>query len=268
MSGFRRRLMMSIGKVEEVSPYPPDYVDDGRLWAYATISEDGTYQLTDDQHSYWSAMEIDGVAATLDRSQYLTAGEHIVKITMKDPSTLLGIFRGRSIYNKIIVPSCVTTLGDNCFRETAAQIVLHKELITSIGTQILLRATGSFGDIDFPNLTSFTGNSNFNDYYDASNSKIKNLGSIDTLPMQVFRGFVPKDNKYIIPATVTSIGQLAFYNRGSFTYYCYPVNPPTFGSSVFYDTPLAIYVPAESVEAYKAASGWSTYTNVIQAIPE
>lgn len=30
---------------------------------------------------------------------------------------------------------------------------------------------------------------------------------------------------------------------------------------------LTIYVLAESVDAYKAASGWSTYADKIQAIP-
>jgi len=30
---------------------------------------------------------------------------------------------------------------------------------------------------------------------------------------------------------------------------------------------LVIYVPAESVDAYKSASGWSYYANQIQAIP-
>lgn len=268
MSEFRRRLMMAIGKVEEVSPYPPDYVDDGRLWAYATIPEDGTYQVTDDQHAYWSGLEIDGVTATLDRSQYLTAGEHLMKITMNTPATLLGILRGRPIYTKIIVPSCVTTLGDYCFRETAAQIVLHKELITTIGTQILFKATAIIGDIDFPNLTTFSGHSNFNEYYGASQCKIKNLGSVTAIQMQGFRGFIPKDKTYLIPSAVTSIGQLAFYNGDyNLKYYCYPTTPPTLGSQAFQRTPLAIYVPAESVEAYKAASGWSTYANVIQAIP-
>jgi hypothetical protein len=31
---------------------------------------------------------------------------------------------------------------------------------------------------------------------------------------------------------------------------------------------LVIYVPAESVEAYKSASGWSEYEDRIQAIEE
>ena len=38
-------------------------------------------------------------------------------------------------------------------------------------------------------------------------------------------------------------------------------------SSTFYDSTCPIYVPAESVEDYKTAQGWSTYADRIQAIP-
>jgi len=40
------------------------------------------------------------------------------------------------------------------------------------------------------------------------------------------------------------------------------------GASAFNDTNnCPIYVPSESVEAYKSASGWSNYASRIQPIP-
>ena len=42
--------------------------------------------------------------------------------------------------------------------------------------------------------------------------------------------------------------------------------PPILGSSPFWTSNYTIYVPSASVDAYKAASGWSTYANRIQAI--
>ena len=43
--------------------------------------------------------------------------------------------------------------------------------------------------------------------------------------------------------------------------------PPTLGNNEFNGVQLNnIYVPAESVEAYKAASGWSSYSSIISAI--
>ena len=74
----------------------------------------------------------------------------------------------------------------------------------------------------------------------------------------------------LIPSNVSNIGNGAFS-------YCYnlsriiieAVTPPILGSDddTFYDTNnCPIYVPCESVNAYKLASGWSDYASRIQCI--
>ncbi len=73
-----------------------------------------------------------------------------------------------------------------------------------------------------------------------------------------------------IPNSVTSIGEHAFqYCRSLASVTVKAITPPALGGSVFNNThsSLVIYVPAESVEAYKAATNWSTYADKIQAIP-
>ena len=73
-----------------------------------------------------------------------------------------------------------------------------------------------------------------------------------------------------IPNSVTSIGNSAFqYCTSLASVTVEATNPPTLGNTVFNNTHanLVIYVPAESVDTYKAASGWSTYADKIQAIP-
>lgn len=77
-----------------------------------------------------------------------------------------------------------------------------------------------------------------------------------------------------LPSTVTSIGQWAFVNcTGLTSVTIEATTPPTLGDWAFYNEygteqlNITIYVPAESVEAYKAASGWSTYANRIFAMP-
>ena len=70
-----------------------------------------------------------------------------------------------------------------------------------------------------------------------------------------------------LPSTITSFGNQAFYG-------CYrmkaltilAVTPPTIGAGQTLPTAGTIYVPAESVDAYKAA--WTSYASRIQAIPE
>ena len=71
------------------------------------------------------------------------------------------------------------------------------------------------------------------------------------------------------PNSVTNIGTQAFDNCQSLASITVEAtNPPTLGSYVFSYAPnQVIYVPAESVDTYKAASGWSSYASKIQAIP-
>jgi hypothetical protein len=45
--------------------------------------------------------------------------------------------------------------------------------------------------------------------------------------------------------------------------------PPTLGNNVFVDVNFtAIYVPSSSVNAYKSAPGWSSYSSKIEEIEE
>lgn len=74
----------------------------------------------------------------------------------------------------------------------------------------------------------------------------------------------------LIPSSITNIGEYAFdYCALLSNVTVKSVTPPTLGGSIFFNTPLnlVIYVPSESVETYKSASGWSTYANKIQPIP-
>lgn len=75
----------------------------------------------------------------------------------------------------------------------------------------------------------------------------------------------------ILPESLTSLENSAFtYCRGIKAYYFYNPTPPTIGSNVFNNTASdrIIYVPAESVDAYKEATNWTTQTKYIQPIPE
>ena len=70
-----------------------------------------------------------------------------------------------------------------------------------------------------------------------------------------------------IPEDVTSIGSNAFFYCDSLTRFTInATTPPTLGLSVFSSDMISIYVPAGSVNAYKAASGWESYSSKISAI--
>ena len=72
-----------------------------------------------------------------------------------------------------------------------------------------------------------------------------------------------------VPSSVTTVKQYAFSNcTGLTNITSLATTPPTIQSNTFANVPAtcAIYVPAASVDAYKAASGWSERADYIQAI--
>ena len=70
-----------------------------------------------------------------------------------------------------------------------------------------------------------------------------------------------------IPDSVTTIGAWAFSSCSSLTsVYCKATVPPTLGNTAVFDSissDCKIYVPAESVEAYKSATRWDEYASSI-----
>lgn len=69
------------------------------------------------------------------------------------------------------------------------------------------------------------------------------------------------------PNSVTSIGDASFSSCSSLTSItCESTSPPTLGSSNNLSSITAVYVPADSVEAYKTATNWSYYADKIYPI--
>ena len=77
-----------------------------------------------------------------------------------------------------------------------------------------------------------------------------------------------------LSATLTTINTYAFYNCSALTTVIVrATTPPSLGANAFNNTPIAqgtgtIYVPDASVDAYKAATNWSTYADRIKPLSE
>lgn len=102
-----------------------------------------------------------------------------------------------------------------------------------------------------------------------TNTYVKSItfDAVETISASAFNG-CNRLQTVVLPYTTLSIGNSAF--NGIYTLYeitCYATTPPTLGSNVFsfsVNYCPAIYVPAESVEAYKTA--WSAYASYIYPI--
>ena len=68
-----------------------------------------------------------------------------------------------------------------------------------------------------------------------------------------------------IPNSVTSIGNFAFEGCSSLTsIYLFSETPVKINSSTFNNYNATLYVPQESIEAYKAADYWKDFTNIVE----
>ena len=72
-----------------------------------------------------------------------------------------------------------------------------------------------------------------------------------------------------LPSGVTAIGNNVFYGDTGLTAFTIDATvPPTMGTTPLYQVTCPIYVPCDSVNAYKAANGWSGYSSQIDCISE
>ena len=159
--------------------------------------------------------------------------------------TLIGDFgfSYTSGYTSITIPPSVTTFGQYAFNSVSG--------LNSVTIDYASNATlGSyqFGGLSITSLT------------------------IGSHPTAIGEGMFQKCTgltNLVIPSNISSINNFTFSGcTGLRSITVHSITPPTLGIGVFDNTNnCPIYVPPESVDAYKAASGWSNYAIRIQAIP-
>ena len=141
------------------------------------------------------------------------------------------------------IPNSVTSIGDWAFYGcTGLTSVTIPNSVTSIGGYAFFGCTG-LTSVTIPNSVTSIGSCAFKDCSGLTSVTIGN--------------------------SVTSIGEKAFYwCTGLKSITCEAVEPPTCGGSVFYGVKKSIplYVPAGSVEKYKAADQWKDFGEHIQPV--
>lgn len=273
---LRRRMMMQ--GMGNISPYPDPWVDDGKVWCYynVTTTESDTTILNNTYAGFASTMEVDGVSVPLsNKHRFSTLGEHLVKYGLTDPTSISGNNGGRfrqvNALKRVYLPNGITKIPGLTFYGAPRDgyILTHVVIPESVqiwgdsGQSVFYEAPSVKNSISLPNLT--TCYSTFGRAF--TEITIGNL--VASLPTGVFR----ECNRLIkvdIGSGISSIGQLSFYECGSLkTITIRAINPPSLDSQAWRKNYAltAIYVPAESVDLYKAAANWSEKASIIQAIP-
>ena len=171
----------------------------------------------------------------------------------------------------ITIPNSVTSIGDVAFfRCNSLTSVTIPDSVTKIGEGVFSSCDkleyfyGKFASND--NRCLIVGNT-LNTY--AAGSTLVSY----TIPehITIIGGNAFEYNSYIASMTisegVTLIENYAFYGCSSLKeVYCKPTTPPTGKSNMFKNnaSDRKIYVPRNSVEAYKTAEYWSEYADAIE----
>lgn len=166
---------------------------------------------------------------------------------VKFPSTLVSI--GQEAFfdcyklDNVILPDSLEAIHEDAFEgcSSLANLKLGKNITNIAGRSFF--DCSSLLSVELPEALETLGDSAF--------AECSNLETV------------------VLHAAITSIGNNAFLNDGNLNSLTVEATtPPTLGTNALDGThaDLGIFVPAESVDTYKAAAGWSAYASKIFAI--
>ena len=154
------------------------------------------------------------------------------------------VFNGcSSLTGEITIGEAVTSIGAGAFNGCSGMTAVHYNAINCAGPTNLWN--------------------NWQCSFDGCGGVLTIGESVESIPAAMFRN-AAITGSLIIPNSVTTIAQLAFYNCTGLTdIRPKSVTPPTLSSSAFdnVDHSIPVYVPCGTTGDYQAASGWSAFTN-------
>lgn len=194
--------------------------------------------------------------------------EKLSEVGIAEGVRRIGSYAFQSCYalSEVVMPSSVEEIGRNAFYFCKGlESVTLPARLTTINNETFYNCE-SLKSIALPEGLTSIGNYAFRNCEALSevvaNDKLEQIGdySFKNCPSLV---------EIEIPASVTSIGAWVFEDCTSLVaVYCEPTEPPFLGPDSFDNNASGriIYVPAESLQEYKAAEGWSDYENNIEPI--
>ena len=191
----------------------------------------------------------------------------LASLTLPEGITSIGeyVFSECTSLASITLPEGLTTIGKSAFNLcTSLASVTIPEGLTTIGSDTFNGCT-SLASITLPEGVTEIGQAAF--YQCASLHSVTLPESLKSIGEYAFC-MCTSLTSITLPEGLTTIGKCAFNRSTSLvSVYCKPTTPPKGGTIMFSGnaTDRKIYVPAGSVDAYKAAEYWKEYASDIVA---
>jgi len=237
----------------------------------AVIIEYGVTNIGD--LAFWRATGL--TSATIPNSVTTIGGgafwgaSRLTEITIPNSVTTIGeeAFSGATGLTSVTIGNSVTIIGNGAFRNTRGLTeVIIPNSVTTIGDGAFRNATG-LTEITIPNSVTAIGASAFSGATGLTSVIIGNsVTIIDEWAFENARGLT----SVTIPNSVRTISVGAFCGATGLTeIISLSTTPPATHTGAFgtgssrVNTSIPVYVPVNSVDAYKATSGWRNFTNII-----
>ncbi len=183
-------------------------------------------------------------------------------------------FYGYSPLSQIIIPESVIHIGSSAFRNTSIVSIVIPDSVKTIGNEAFWDCRELDNIVLSKNITSIAA-------YAFERTHIQHITIPEGITSIDEGAFYDCDRlvEVTIPSSVTAIGDFAFSNcEGLKIIYCKPTTPPTLDNTYNHGTNICneaglfgrtkkyfkIYVPKESVKAYKKDRNWKHYSKCIE----
>lgn len=231
------------------------------------LSDDGTLTIsgTGDMPDYDLVYENKEFVST---APWCHQKDKVKKVVIEDGVTNIGDWAFSCCQNlaSIIIPNSVTSIGRAAFYDCSSLTsITIPNSVTSIGKDAFYYCKG-LASITIPNSVKSIENSTFEYCIGLASITIPN--SVTSIGEHAFYGCMGLTS-ITIPKSVTSIDECAFLLCSNLTSITFEGStPPKFGYDVFEDInkSIPVYVPANSLEAYKKALGYYFEETSIQAL--
>lgn len=196
----------------------------------------------------------------------------LTSVTIPNSVTKIGyqaFYRCTSL-SSVTIPGSLTNTGENAFQECSSLTSVSIANGVNVIDRFTFAGCNNLTTVSIPDSVTEIGVASFKE---CPKIVVELPSSITTIKANAYygSGASSKQTTITIPANVKLIDSNAFrYMTRITSVIVLAINPPTIGFSVFFGQSYnrKIYVPDESVDAYKGATNWIDYASCIYPMSE